>query len=75
MAEALDVDFDGDPPIFTRSVEQDLEYFSTIDEATKSWLNSLHHIWGLCKLPNLIFKLTFSFEFFYINNRKIFLYL
>lgn len=27
----------------------DLSYYTSIDEATKSWLNSLNYAWGLCK--------------------------
>ncbi|XP_066592164.1 exonuclease mut-7 homolog [Prorops nasuta] len=34
----------------------DLLFFTTIDEATKTWLNTLHHIWGLWKKCNGITK-------------------
>ena len=51
MAQAQEegVDFDGDPPIRVSRLDDELEYFSSIDELTKSWVNSLHHIWSLCK--------------------------
>lgn len=51
MAQALanNLDFDGDPPVRTHTVDKELEFFSNIDEATKSWIYSLHHIWGLCE--------------------------
>ncbi|XP_031776933.1 exonuclease mut-7 homolog [Nasonia vitripennis] len=49
MAQALANNLDWDPPVRTHTVDKDLEFFSTIDEATKSWIYSLHHIWGLWK--------------------------
>ena len=34
--------------IIRQSDDGELALFSTIDEATKAWLNTLHYIWGLC---------------------------
>lgn len=52
MARSLlqgNIDFEGDPPIRTKhQLDEDLHYYTDIDQPTKSWLNSLHHIWSLC---------------------------
>lgn len=32
-----------------RREDDELIIFTSIDEATRSWLNSLHYIWNLCK--------------------------
>ena len=32
-----------------KQIEQELQAFSTLDDATKSWLYALHRIWNLCK--------------------------
>lgn len=53
MAKALiadDLDFDEIPTSWVKSTVSDkLEFFSTIDSPTQTWLNTLHHVWSLCK--------------------------
>lgn len=61
MAASLEgnVDFDGDPPVRTRdSVDESLQLFVTLDQPTKTWLNSLHHIWGLCECAPLLLGIS-----------------
>ncbi|XP_033222411.1 exonuclease mut-7 homolog isoform X2 [Belonocnema kinseyi] len=49
--------------IIRQTDDGELALFSTIDEATKTWLNSLHYIWGLWKKSQGVTKtLTDYFE-------------
>lgn len=34
---------------FSENNDEDLTFFSYIDEATKEWLKSLEQIWQICK--------------------------
>lgn len=56
MAEALtadDLDFDDIPVTWAQSkVDDDLQFFSSIDNPTRTWLNTLNHVWSLCKYKN-----------------------
>jgi len=38
-----------------QNADMDLLFFSSIDEATKMWLDTLHRMWALCKHVNFIF--------------------
>lgn len=54
MAKALaadDLDFDEIPTSWVKTKPSDnkLQFFSTIDSPTQTWLNTLHHVWSLCK--------------------------
>lgn len=34
---------------YPKDAEEDLLFFTSIDDATKTWLNTLHDMWKLCK--------------------------
>lgn len=43
--------------LYQKDIEEDLLFFTNIDEATKTWLNTLHDMWKLCKHNKLKYSL------------------
>jgi hypothetical protein len=48
MAQASDTCCDDE--IYIDNLESKIQLYSTIDNATTVWLNTVHQIWSLCKL-------------------------
>ncbi|CAB0030910.1 unnamed protein product [Trichogramma brassicae] len=48
MARAIPAGSEDDP-YFSKD-ERELEEIARLDAANKSWMNSLHHVWSLCKI-------------------------
>lgn len=48
-----------------QKIDMDLLFFSSIDEATKIWLDTLHRMWSLCKY--LILSRAFCYSITYIE--------
>lgn len=60
--------------IIRQSDDGELALFSTIDEATKTWLNALHYIWGLCTYDIInyisVFTTRLDYQFCFFQGRK-----
>ncbi|XP_011314175.1 exonuclease mut-7 homolog [Fopius arisanus] len=54
---------DSAPPGNSHSTNQqsDLSFFTSIDEATKTWLKNLHHIWDLWKESEAVTKTLYDY--------------
>lgn len=48
--ENLDDPLDEETASNRWDVEPDLLFFSSIDDATKKWIETLHRMWSICKL-------------------------